>query len=110
MQIEERWVNPAVFPGYLDADFTRTTTFRYLSRVRPTEMEHVIAAVLPTDLEQSLLMTDAAEPCLVRPRIACPQSSDLPRQPLQHRKQVQRFAGLMRCRSRRPTWMSCLPT
>lgn len=64
MQIEERWVNPAVFPGYLDADFTRTTTFRYLSRVRPTEMEHVIAAVLPTELEQSLLMTDAAEPCL----------------------------------------------
>jgi GntR family histidine utilization transcriptional repressor len=64
MQIEERWVNPAVFPDYLSTDFRQISTFRYLSQVPSTEMEHEISAVLPTLREQSLLEIEATEPCL----------------------------------------------
>ncbi|MCA0424984.1 MAG: UTRA domain-containing protein [Proteobacteria bacterium] len=64
VQIEERWVNPSVFPDYLSMDFRQTSTFRYLLRVPPTEMEHEISAVSPTEQEQALLRINPMEPCL----------------------------------------------
>jgi GntR family histidine utilization transcriptional repressor len=64
MQIEERWVNPAVFPEYGSTDFREVSPFRYLSRVPVSEMEHEITAVLPTPVEQALLSIPANEPCL----------------------------------------------
>ena len=48
VQFEERWVNPAAAPGYLDQDFTRRTPYRFLIASAPlTEVEHVLHAVLP---------------------------------------------------------------
>lgn len=64
MQIEERWVNPVLFPEYVTTDFTEISSFRYLRRVLVTEMEHEITAVLPTPAEQALLSISATEPCL----------------------------------------------
>jgi GntR family histidine utilization transcriptional repressor len=68
IQIEERWINPDMFPGYLDVDFEKTSSFRYLASIPPTEMEHVITAVLPTERQQELFEMKTTEPCLLLTR------------------------------------------
>jgi GntR family histidine utilization transcriptional repressor len=66
VQLEERFVNPAIAPHYLNQDFTNTTTHRYLIDCATiTEMEHIIHAVICDDREQRLLQTRAHEPCLL---------------------------------------------
>ncbi|PVZ20661.1 MULTISPECIES: histidine utilization repressor [unclassified Pseudomonas] len=66
VQIEDRYVNPAVAPHYLEQDFTLETPYLYLNRLAPlTEGEHVVEAVLPTREEQQLLDIPAQEPCLM---------------------------------------------
>lgn len=66
IQIEDRLVNPAVAPDFLEQDFTAITPSAYLLREVPlTEIEHVIEARMPTADERSLLALPAAEPCLV---------------------------------------------
>ena len=48
IQLEQRYVNPALVPDYLQQDFTKTTPNEYLSKVAPlSEGEHVIEAILP---------------------------------------------------------------
>lgn len=65
VQLEDRFVNPAVAPKYLDQDFTRETPNAYLSRVAPLEsIEHVIEAVAPTPAVARALQVDASAPCL----------------------------------------------
>ncbi|GAB4586705.1 histidine utilization repressor [Nocardia sp. IFM 10818] len=66
IQVEDRYVNPAEAPGYLDQDFTATTPNDYLSRVAPlVRGEHVVEAVLGSPEECRLLRIDPAEPCLL---------------------------------------------
>lgn len=66
LQCEDRYVNPACAPGYLDVDFSRTTPTHYLLEVAPTwEAQYSIQAAPPTLREAGLLRIDAAEPCLV---------------------------------------------
>ena len=66
VQAEERHVNPAFAPGYIEQDFTRTTAFDYLNRLGPMDAaEHVIEAVLPSAKMQKLLKIEAGEPCLL---------------------------------------------
>lgn len=66
IQIEDRYVNPAVAPDYIDQDFCATTPSRYLLDVVPlTEVEHVIEAVLPDSKTRELLQVGPNEPCLV---------------------------------------------
>lgn len=48
VQVEERHVNPAMAPAYLEQDFERITPYDYLQRCAPvTEVEHIITAVQP---------------------------------------------------------------
>ena len=48
VQLEDRYVNPAVAPGYLEQDFGLETPNAYLSRVAPlSAVEHTIEAILP---------------------------------------------------------------
>ena len=69
VQMDERYVNPAVAAGYLDQDFTRITPSQYLFQVAPlTEAEHVVKAILPDKKTQKLLKIKANEPCLVLKR------------------------------------------
>ena len=66
VQVEDRWVNPACSPGYLDQDFTATTPTQVLFET--TELwraQYTIQAERPTSREALLLQIDAAEPCLV---------------------------------------------
>ncbi|MBL1073966.1 histidine utilization repressor [Nocardia sp. 2] len=66
IQVEDRYVNSAAVPGYLDQDFTATTPNDYLSRVAPlVRGEHVVEAVLGSAEECRLLRIDRTEPCLL---------------------------------------------
>ena len=65
VQLEDRFVNPAVAPKYLDHDFSRETPNAYLSRVAPLEaIEHVIEAVAPTTAMARALQIVSSAPCL----------------------------------------------
>src|SRR3954470_14293519 len=66
LQCEDRYVNPACAPGYLDVDFTRTTPTHYLLEVAPLwEAQYAIEASQPTVQEAQLLLIERDEPCLV---------------------------------------------
>lgn len=63
---EDRYVNPARAPDYLDVDFTKTTPTNYLLTVAPLwEAQYSIEAQLPTEQEAELLGIKPAEPCLI---------------------------------------------
>lgn len=66
LQLEERWVLPALAPDYLSVDFSRTTPYDYLVKVAPLqEAEHLLRAVMPDDRTRKLLTMKRDEPCLL---------------------------------------------
>jgi GntR family transcriptional regulator, histidine utilization repressor len=66
VQLEERWVNPAVAPQYALQNFAETTPNQYLTRVAPLQrVEYRIEAVMPDAKTQELLVMAQHEPCLV---------------------------------------------
>ncbi len=65
VQFEDRYVDPRRAPDYLAQDFSKITPYVYLTAVAPiSEAEHVIEAVLPSNLERRYLKIEANEPCL----------------------------------------------
>lgn len=69
LQLEDRYVNPNVAPGYLGADFSDTTPTHYLIRHVPyDEIEHVVDALLPSAEQARLLEMPRTQPCLVLTR------------------------------------------
>jgi len=66
VQLEDRFVNPAWAPGYLDQDFTRMTPNYYLMQNCPlTDIEHSVEAIIPGEQEQDMLGITKDEPCLL---------------------------------------------
>ena len=66
VQLEDRYVNPALLPEYIDQDFTCITPNEYLMHAAPlTEAEHVIEAISPDPETQTRLALNGAEPCLL---------------------------------------------
>ena len=66
IQCEDRYVNPACAPGYLDVDFTAVTPTHYLLQVAPLwEAQYSIQATVPSAEEAQLLEIDRHEACLV---------------------------------------------
>jgi GntR family histidine utilization transcriptional repressor len=66
LQCEDRYVNPACAPDYLDQDFTRTTPTHYLFEVTALwRAQYSIESSRPTAHEAELLGIAAEEPCLV---------------------------------------------
>jgi GntR family histidine utilization transcriptional repressor len=66
LQLEERWVLPALAPDYLTVDFSRTTPYDYLVKVAPLqEAEHLLRAVMPDERIRKLLAMKRDEPCLL---------------------------------------------
>ena len=66
LQCEDRYVNPAAAPRYLEADFARVTPTHYLLDVAPLwEAQVSIEAALPTAQEARLLGVERVDPCLV---------------------------------------------
>jgi GntR family histidine utilization transcriptional repressor len=69
LQLEDRWVNPALAPDYLHQDLADITPYEYLSAVAPLERaEHVIEAELPDMPTARLLGMPRTEPLLVMTR------------------------------------------
>jgi GntR family histidine utilization transcriptional repressor len=65
IQIEDRYVDAATVPGYLEQDFSRMTPNQYLSELFPlSDIEHIVEAVLPDQESRQLLEIDRGEPCL----------------------------------------------
>jgi GntR family histidine utilization transcriptional repressor len=65
VQIEDRYVNPFVVPGFMARDFAIETPTAYLvSAVPVDELEHTVEAIMPDAAQQRLLGIDDAEPCL----------------------------------------------
>jgi len=65
VQVEERYVNPAVATDYLKQDFRQITPHEYLSAVAPlTEASHQIEAVTPSTHVCEWLELAKPEPCL----------------------------------------------
>ncbi|MEO3868811.1 histidine utilization repressor [Nonomuraea sp. B12E4] len=66
IQLEDRLVNPAAAPSYLERDFTRETPHAYLNEVAPlTRGEHIVEAVVADAAERRLLRVGRHEPCLL---------------------------------------------
>ncbi|MDB5873065.1 MAG: hutC [Ramlibacter sp.] len=69
IQYEDRYVNPAAAPAYLDTDFTRTSPTLHLLQNAPlTEASYSIEACLPTAEEARELDVKRGEACLVMMR------------------------------------------
>jgi formimidoylglutamate deiminase len=66
LQLEERYVDPAVAPGYLSVDFRAVTAHEYLMDVAPLErVEHVVKAVVPAPRVAKLLALAGQEAVLL---------------------------------------------
>lgn len=66
IQIEDRFVNPAICPRYLEQDFQAMTPNAYLTAMAPiTRTEQIVEAVSPQLWECKLLGIDRNEPCLM---------------------------------------------
>jgi len=69
IQYEDRYVNPAAAPRYLETDFTHTSPTLHLLQNAPlTEASYSIEACLPTAGEARELGIERTEPCLVMMR------------------------------------------
>jgi GntR family histidine utilization transcriptional repressor len=66
LQLEDRYVDPAVAPGYLDIDLGVTTAHEYLMEVAPLErVEHVVKAIAPPARVARLLRLASGEATLL---------------------------------------------
>lgn len=69
IQYEDRYVNPAAAPDYLETDFHQVSPTLHLLRHAPlTEASYTIEACLPTAEEASALDIRLGDPCLVMMR------------------------------------------
>lgn len=66
IQIEDRFVNPAVAPDYIGQSFGKTTPNAYLTAIAPISgIDQVVEAVSPQPWECRLLSISGIEPCLM---------------------------------------------
>jgi len=66
VQLEDRWVNPACAPAYLEQDFSRITPNEHLMVSAPLQgATYAIEALPAPTAEASLLAVEAGAPCLV---------------------------------------------
>jgi GntR family histidine utilization transcriptional repressor len=94
VQVEDRHVNPAFAPGYLEQDFARTTPYAYLTALGPLDAaEHVIEAVLPDPPLQRMLRIGRDEPCLLLTRRTWSDGIVVSRACLTHPGSRYRLAG-----------------
>ena len=66
LQCEDRYVNPACAPNYLDEDFSRITPTQHLFRNTALwRAQYQLEAANPTKQEARLLQIEANAPCLI---------------------------------------------
>jgi len=66
LQVEDRYVNPTVVPGYLQNDFATITPHQYLMQAAPLQRaEHTVRAVMPETRIRRMLKLEADDACLL---------------------------------------------
>lgn len=66
IQVEDRFVNPALAADYMQLDFSKTTANEYLMRVAPLSgVRYSIEAQMPTPEIATMLHIERDQPCLV---------------------------------------------
>jgi GntR family histidine utilization transcriptional repressor len=66
LQVEDRYVNPTVVPGYLRNDFTQVTPHQVLMQSAPLQRaEHTVRAMLPDGRIRRMLRLDRSDACLL---------------------------------------------
>jgi len=94
LQLEDRIVNPAIAPAYLDQDFAAITPHQYLMQVAPLERtEHSIEADLPDAETASLLSMRRTAPVLILTRRTYSQGRAASLARLVHPADRYRFTG-----------------
>jgi GntR family histidine utilization transcriptional repressor len=69
IQVEDRWVNAEVAPGYMDQDFSTITPNEYLMAAAPLQgVQYSIEALGPPREIAEMLRIPPREPCLVLKR------------------------------------------
>lgn len=66
LQVEDRYVNPTIVPGYLRNDFTRVTPHQFLMQSAPLQRaEHTVRALLPDGRIRRMLRLEDGDACLL---------------------------------------------
>ena len=66
LQVEDRYVNPTVVPGYLQNDFSVITPHQYLMQAAPLQQaEHTVRAVVADKRISRMLKLEASDACLL---------------------------------------------
>lgn len=66
IQLEKRFVNPAIATDYLKQDFTQKTPYEYLIQIAPLqEVEQIVRAIMPDKNCQKRLKISQLIPCLL---------------------------------------------
>ena len=66
IQVEDRWVNPACAPAYMEQDFSVITPNEYLMAAAPLQgASYSIEALAPPRAIAAMLAIDTRQPCLV---------------------------------------------
>ncbi len=95
IQLEERYVNPKVFPNYLEQDWRQMTPHEYLMREAPIPTgEYIIELRSPSTTVSKALRIHANEPCLVLSRWACVNNEYASSCILWHPGQSYKFKGI----------------
>jgi GntR family histidine utilization transcriptional repressor len=69
VELEERYVNPALVPDFINQDFSDETPSGFLIRTMPySRADHRISADIPTEEQKRLLQLDDNEPILTLER------------------------------------------
>lgn len=94
LQLEERFVNPACAPDYLDIDFRVETPHEYLTRVAPLERtEHEIEAEVANAKLAKALHVETGDPLLVLSRRTWSRGRVASLVRLTHPAAIYRFVG-----------------
>lgn len=85
IQLEIRYVNPAMAPGYGRVDFSKTTPGEYLLKsIRLQEAEHTVRACMPGAFVRERLHMEEGEPCLLLERLTWSDGQPVTRVLLYH--------------------------
>ena len=69
IQLENRYVNPNIFPGFGEADLTKVSPYEYLMNEAPLQRaEHVVSAITAKNTVRTALKLKEHEPCLLLER------------------------------------------
>jgi GntR family histidine utilization transcriptional repressor len=94
IQVEDRWVNPAIVPDYIAQDFSALTPNEYLMAVAPLQgVQYSIEALNPPREIAAMLRMTVKESCLVLKRRTLSQGQVATVVTMWHPGSRYRFAG-----------------